>query len=109
MRHALLIFVGAVKRENVQHGYVRPGNQSDQSDDDDGHVFGDGPPAHARGPFPRAIFRLRSSSVQPHFAAVTAFRVRAVQRGVAVLPKRGQMDGGRTQKAQDGEENGPEQ
>lgn len=111
--------IGSVRRYNIQHGHVRAGNQGDHGHGNDGHVFGNRPSAHAAAAAAAAARLGGTMSSGPRL------RVRVVvERGVIgaqfqaagrvvlaalSIPKRGQVDDGRTEQTQHGEEDGAEQ
>lgn len=120
---------GTVESHNVHERGVRAGNQRDQSDHDDGHVFGHGPTAHAlpaaRRPAaaPPPLRPVLHAAVQIRVVAhrvvvpvkivqiVLGVRVAVVFLAVpvAVLPEREQVDDGRAHETQDGEEHGTDE
>lgn len=109
--------IGSIRRYNVQHGHVRPGDQGDHGPGNDGHVFGDCPSAHAAASAARlgGIVspgrRLRVRVVVERSVVGAQFQAagRDVLAAVLSVPERGQMDDGRTEQAQHGEEDGAEQ
>lgn len=89
---------GAVERYDVQQRSVSPGNEGDQRRNSDRHVLEGRPQTHDAPPALTDSLRVFEVVVAAVFAVF-----------VLVFPKRDQVDDGRTEQAQNREENCPEQ
>lgn len=113
-----------VSSYNIRHRDICSGNKSDQSNQNDGYVYGDGPPAHTftlarrldTAAWTMLLYVLRARFIAIIVILVIEFPIGLWIRTfqifivlVVVFPERGQMNDGRTQQTQDGEEHGSKQ